>query len=92
MGDTDTLAEIQAALAVVDRTLDALTSRGDDTAAFELSKAHFNARVRTSWPASLAPLVTGLERVRTDGGLKLTDTERADLSVAITVFRRTIDS
>lgn len=92
MGDIDTLAEIQEALAVVERTLDALTSRGDDTAAFELSKAHFNARIRTSWPASLAPLVTGLERVRADDGLKLTETERADLSLAITVFRRTIDS
>ena len=92
MGDTDTLAEIQAALAVVERTLDALTSRGDDKAAFDLSKAHFNARIRTSWPASLAPLVTGLERVRADAELKLSDIERADLAVAINVFRRTIDS
>lgn len=80
---SDLLADIQTSLATVERTLDALTSRGHDVAAFELSKAHFGARVRASWPASLAPLVSALRRVHADEGLGFSAEERAAIASAI---------
>jgi len=89
---SDLLAEITEALTAVERTLDALTSRGHDQAAFDLSKAHFGARVRASWPASLAPLVIALERVRDDETLKLSPEERATVASAAKTLQRVIDS
>jgi hypothetical protein len=88
----DVLSEIAEALATVEKTLDTLTSHGHDEAAFRLSKAHFGARVRTSWPASLAPLVGALRAVHSDDTLHLSQTDRDAIAAAATTFERTINS
>jgi hypothetical protein len=85
---SDTLAEIEAALATVQRILDALTSRGDDEAAFDLARAQYSSSLRTSWPGSLSSLIRPLQTVADNKALKLTDEERADLGKAIDSLRR----
>ena len=85
---SDTLAEVEAALAIVQRTLEALTSRGDDQAAFDLAKAQYSASVRTSWPGNLSTLIRPLEAVGTNPALKLTAEERTDVAHAVEVLKR----
>jgi len=88
MSDTlETLAEIETALKTVQRILDALTSRGDDEAAFDLARAQFSSSLRTSWPGSLSGLIRPLEGVAANQALKLTEEERADLAKAIAGLR-----
>ncbi len=88
---SDTLAEIEAALGTVQRILDALTSRGDDQAAFDLARAQYSSSLRTSWPGSLSGLIRPLEAVRANPSLKLTEDERNDLAKAIDGLRRACD-
>ena len=72
----DAFAEIQACLATVQRTIDALNERGDNQAAFDLAKAQYSASIRTSWPANLAGLAAILEKLAADAALRLTADER----------------
>jgi hypothetical protein len=87
----DTVTQIEAALATVQQVLDALTTRGDNQAAFDLAKAQYSASVRTSWPANLSSLLRPLEKVNADASLKLTEDERAQLGHVIDVLRRACD-
>ena len=88
---SDTLAEIEAALKTVQRILDALTSRGDDEAAFDLARAQYSSSLRTSWPGSLSSLIRPLEAVAANQSLKLTEEERSDLALAIDGLRHACD-
>jgi hypothetical protein len=88
---SDTLAEVEAALATVKHVLDALTTRGDDEAAFDLAKAQYAASIRTSWPSNLSTLINPLEAVGLNQALKLTVEERADVAKAVEVLRRACD-
>jgi hypothetical protein len=88
---SDTLAEVEAALATVKHVLDALTTRGDDEAAFDLAKAQYAASIRTSWPGNLSTLIRPLEAVGANAALKLTAEERSDITKAIDVLRRACD-
>lgn len=88
---SDTLAEIEAALGTVQRILDALTSRGDDQAAFDLARAQYSSSLRTSWPGGLSGLIRPLEAVAANQSLKLTEDERNDLAKAIDGLRRACD-
>jgi hypothetical protein len=85
---SDTLADIEAALTTVQRVLDALTSRGDNEAAFDLARAQYAASLRTSWPSNLSSLIQPLEIVAANQALKLTDEERNDLGKAVASLRR----
>jgi hypothetical protein len=85
---SDTLAEVEQALATVQRVLDALTSRGDNEAAFDLAKAQYSASIRTSWPSNLSSLIRPLEAVGANTALKLTDQERTDVSEAVAILKR----
>jgi hypothetical protein len=85
---SDTLAEVEQALATVQRVLDALTTRGDNEAAFDLAKAQYSASIRTSWPSNLSSLITPLEAVGANTALKLTDEERTDVSRAVSILKR----
>jgi hypothetical protein len=73
---SDTFAEIQRCLAIVQRIIDALNDRGDNQAAFDLAKAQYSASIRTSWPANLAGLASLLEKLSADAALKLSPEER----------------
>jgi hypothetical protein len=88
---SDTLAELEAALKTVQRTLDAMMSRGDDQAAFDLARAQFSTSLRTSWPGSLSGLIRPLESVAANQSLKLNEEERSDLAQAIAAIRRACD-
>ncbi len=88
---SDLLDQIQKAMTTIETTLDVLTTNGHDEIAFALSKAHFGARVRASWPASLAPLLAALKRVEADATLKLSADQRADVSAAIATLARVIN-
>src|SRR5262245_23398978 len=88
---SDTLADVEFALATVRRVLDALTTRGDNEAAFDLAKAQFSASIRTSWPSNLSTLIRPLEAVGENQALKLTADERSDIRRAIDVLRRACD-
>jgi len=88
---SDTLAEVEGALAVVQRVLDALTTRGNDQAAFDLAKAQYSASIRTSWPGNLSSLIRPLEAVGANDDLKLTPEERGDITHAVEVLRRVCD-
>jgi hypothetical protein len=87
----DTFAEIQACLATVQRTIDALNERGDNEAAVDLAKAQYSASIRTSWPANLAGLATILDRLSADETLKLTAEERAATKDAAAKLRESFD-
>lgn len=87
----ESLARIEAALATVQKTIDALSSRGDDEAAFELARQQFTTSIRDSWPANLGKLVGALERVASDDALHLQPDERAQLREAIEIFRAVRD-
>jgi hypothetical protein len=88
---SDTLAEVEQALATVQRVLDALTSRGDNEAAFDLAKAQYSASIRTSWPSNLSSLIRPLEAVGANTALKLTDQERTDVGAAVAILKRACD-
>jgi transcriptional regulator of acetoin/glycerol metabolism len=88
MSDGVSLPEIEAALATVQSTLDQLTQRGHDEAAFELARAQYSASIRSSWPGNLSSLVGVLEKILANGTLKLTEEERARLARAADAFRR----
>ena len=80
--------EIETALAAVKATLDRLTSRGHDEAAFDLARAQFATSMRSSWPANLSTLVGALQRVVDDASLKLDDAERGELRGAVATLGR----
>lgn len=88
---SDTLSDVETALATVQRVLEALTTRGDDQAAFDLAKAQYSASIRTSWPGNLSTLIRPLEAVRGNETLKLTAEERSDVAKAVDVLRRACD-
>lgn len=80
------LSEIEAALATVQRTLDVLTARGCDKAAFDLARAQYAASIRSSWPANLSRVAAALTKLAEDKTIELTDGERADLVRAAATF------
>jgi hypothetical protein len=82
-----TLAAIEKALAIVQQTLDILTSRRDDEAAFDVARAQFSASIRDSWPNNLSSLITALEKVHQNPESKLDDEERARVAEAISLLR-----
>jgi hypothetical protein len=79
--------EIDRAMAVVQRTLDLLLSRGQPTAAFEVARAQFRASVRASWPGNVGGVVRLLSDVERDATSKLDEAERAELRRALDVLR-----
>jgi hypothetical protein len=79
--------EVEEALRTVQQTLDGLTARGHDEAAFSLARAQYAASIRSSWPGNLSSLVGALEQIMVDETLKLTADEKARVSRAIAVFR-----
>jgi hypothetical protein len=87
----ETLGQIEGALAVVQKTLDALTARGDNEAAYELARVQFTSSIRDSWPGNLGNLIGVLERMNANDALRLTDDERADLSQALDTFRDVVN-
>ena len=87
-GMSETLAEVEQALATVQRVLDALTTRGDNEAAFDLAKAQYSASIRTSWPSNLSSLINPLEAVGANPTLKLTDEERKNVGDAVAILKR----
>jgi len=87
----ESLARIEAALAIVQKTIDALSSRGDDEAAFDLARLQFTTSIRDSWPANLGKLVGSLERIASDDKLHLQPEERAQLREAVEIFRSVSD-
>ena len=80
------LAAIEEALACVKRTLDKLTARGENVAAFELARAQYAASIRNSWPANLGSLAGALRGILEGDRLELTEEERAELRRAIETF------
>jgi hypothetical protein len=84
---SDTLAQVEGALAIVQRVLDALTTRGNDQAAFDLAKAQYSASIRTSWPGNLSSLIRPLEAVGANEELRLTPEERGDITQAVQILR-----
>ncbi|MFW5740935.1 MAG: hypothetical protein ACOC1F_11280 [Myxococcota bacterium] len=87
----NTLAAIEKALAIVQQTLDLLTSRGDDEAAFEVARAQYSASIRDSWPNNLSSLVKVLDKVYQNPKSKLDDTERAQVGEAIALLREALN-
>ena len=85
---SETLAEVEQALATVQRDLDALTTRGDNEAAFDLAKAQYSASIRTSWPSNLSSLIRPLEAVGANPALNLTDEERTNVGEAVAILKR----
>ncbi len=83
----ESLARIEAALATVQKTIDALSSRGDAEAAFELARMQFTTSIRDSWPANLGSLAASLEKIAADDALHLQPEERAELREATEIFR-----
>lgn len=87
----NTLAAIEKALAIVQQTLDILTSRGDDEAAFEVARAQYSASIRDSWPNNLSSLIKVLDKVYQNPASKLEDEERARVGEAISLLREALD-
>lgn len=90
MGDDATPPEpsaVDQALAVVQRTLDRLTARGQHHAAFEIARAQFAAAVRASWPGNLSSVAAMIDRALGDAKLALADDERDELRRAAEVLR-----
>jgi hypothetical protein len=83
----EVLGEIEAALAIVQKTLDKLSERGDHEAAYELARAQFTASLRASWPGNLGGLVSALKSIAADSSLHLDAEERAEVSKALATFR-----
>jgi hypothetical protein len=89
---SETLAAIEQALGTVQRTLDALTARGEHETAFKIAKAQFSASIRTSWPANLAPLLALLDGLAKAEGGPLTADERAALVKACAALRSAVEA
>lgn len=87
----ETLARIETALATVQKTIDALSARGNAEEAFDLARLQFTTSIRDSWPGNLGKLVGALERILADEKVQLQDQERADLREAIEIFRTVRD-
>lgn len=83
----DLIAKVEAALGTVQRTLDLLTAKGHDEAAFEVAKLQFAANMRASWPGNLGPLAAALFRIADDQALSLSPAERADAREAAKVLQ-----
>lgn len=88
MHGTGFVAEIEAALRTVQATLDDLTARGEDEAAFDLARAQYAASIRASWPGNLATLAGAIDRLLASPSLKLSPDERERLEHAAATFRR----
>jgi hypothetical protein len=88
MGDPPKLADIEAALAAVGKTLDALTAAGQNEKAFELARAQYAASIRHSWPGNLGTLAAHLEKLCADPGVSLSAEHREELGRAAAVFRQ----
>jgi len=86
-----TLAAIEKALAIVQQTLDILTSRGDDEAAFEVARAQYSASIRDSWPNNLSSLIKVLDKVHQNPESKLDDVERARVAEAVSLLRSALN-
>lgn len=84
------LAEIEVALATVQRTLDTLTARGSHEAAFDIARAQYVASIRSSWPQNLGALVSALEAVVADPNSGLTDQEREKVRAAALTLRKAV--
>lgn len=82
-----TLAAIEKALAIVQQTLDLLTSRGADELAFEVARAQYSASIRDSWPTNLGALIKALERVHKSPDNKLDEQENARVGEAVLLLR-----
>lgn len=78
---------VDAALATVQRVLDALTARGQHDAAFEIARAQFSASVRASWPANLSAVAQAIERALADASVAIPEDERDALREAAAVLR-----
>lgn len=82
------IGDVERALSTVQRTLDALNSRGHSDAAFDLARAQYAASIRSSWPGNLGVLAGALEKLLGSEQLGLSDRERGDLARAAAVFRK----
>ncbi|MCU0691363.1 MAG: hypothetical protein MUF54_08175 [Polyangiaceae bacterium] len=82
-----TLASTEQALALVKQILNALTSRGDHAAAYEVARAQYRASIRDSWPNNLGVLLRALQEVHDNPKLQLTDEERGGVAEAIRLLR-----
>ncbi len=82
-----TLSAIEEALKIVQQTLDLLTSRKDDEAAFEVARAQYSASIRDSWPSNLGSLIKALDKVQSNPASKLDEPERARVARAIELLR-----
>ena len=80
------ISAVEEALACVKRTLDSLTARGDNEAAFELARAQYATSIRSSWPGNLGSLVGTLKKIMANEALKLSEIERSELERAIQTF------
>jgi hypothetical protein len=78
---------IEAALATVQTTLDKLTARGCNEAAFDLARAQYAASIRSSWPANLGSVASALAKLADDAAVDLTADERAALRGAAETFQ-----
>jgi hypothetical protein len=92
MGDSNEIdltsaVAIDQALKTVQRTLDRLIARGQETTAFELARAQFRASVRASWPGNVSTLVGLLSKVEEDANSRLDEAERGELRAALDVLR-----
>jgi hypothetical protein len=79
---------LDEALATVRRTLDRLTERGQDEAAFHIARAQFAASIRSSWPANLSALVRAIDEFLENAGDALSAEEKVELGRATEVLRR----
>jgi hypothetical protein len=86
-----TLAAIEEALKIVQQTLDLLTSRKDDEAAFEVARAQYTASIRDSWPNNLSALIKALDKVQRNPESKLEEPERARVARAVDLLRSATD-
>jgi hypothetical protein len=85
--DVSGAVALDHALAVVQKTLDRLVARGQESTAFEVARAQFRASMRASWPANTSTLVALLANLERDAETKLDEAERAELSAAMAVLR-----
>ncbi|MGA3120317.1 MAG: hypothetical protein ABSF69_06050 [Polyangiaceae bacterium] len=75
------------ALATVRRTLDRLTERGQNDAAFAIARAQFAASIRASWPANVSALARAIDDALANSSLALPAEEEAELRRAAAVLR-----
>lgn len=85
------LAAIEEALGIVQQTIELLTSRKDDEAAFDIARAQYRSSIRDSWPNNLSSLTDVLDRIHRDPGSKLDEAERARLAHAVHLLRNAMN-